>query len=141
MAFLKPALYAGMIAGFGLGFFLKGIERLTNIAVYTLLLNVDFIPVINKVLWPEWMEFFFHLIISLFIAAGFFSLLPKTKHPYVTAFLLTLPAVFLYFPLALLAHKPVSKVNDIQAFFLWTTGHILYALVLGLHGQKRKREA
>ena len=139
MASIKAALLAGSSAGLILGFFLKGIEVATGKAVYRLLLNVDFIPIVNQVLWPEWIEFFFHLLASFLIAAVFFLLLPKTKRPYKTAFLLTLPAFFLYFPLSALAHKPVSEMNDIQAFAWWTAGHMLYALTLGLYGQKLKR--
>ncbi|MCP3761867.1 hypothetical protein NLX67_05645 [Domibacillus sp. A3M-37] len=141
MALIKPVLQTGAVTGLFLGFFLKGIELFTGKGVYTLLLNVDFIPIINQVLWPEWIEFFFHLLVSLLIAAGFFLLLPKTKRPYSTAFLLTLPAIFLYFPLSALACKSVPEMDDMRAFFWWTAGHILYALILGLYGQKFKREA
>lgn len=141
MALIKPIFLTGSVTGLVLGFFLKGVQLFTGEGVYTLLLNVDFIPVINQVRWPEWIEFFFHLIVSFFIATGFFNILPKIKRPYVTASLLTIPAVLLYFPLSALAHKPVPEMNDLQAFGWWAAGHILYALILGLGGQKFKREA
>ncbi|WP_046175168.1 hypothetical protein [Domibacillus indicus] len=141
MASITYILLAGASAGLALGLFLKGVEAATGIAVYKLLLNVDFIPYINQVLWPEWAEFIFHLFISFLLSAGFFAILLKSKHPYTISFLLTLPAVFLYFPLSWLAHKPVPAANNMQAFAWWAAGHILYAFTLALFGQKYKREA
>ncbi|MCI2253238.1 hypothetical protein L2D08_02530 [Domibacillus sp. PGB-M46] len=133
---------AGTAGGIVLGFFLKTAEWLTGKKVYTLLLNVDFIPLLNRIAWPEWMEFFFHLLLSFSITAVFLGLLFKTKRPFTTAFVLMLPTVFLYYPLSILSHKPVAAPYDGQAFGWWAAGHALYALVLGLYGQQKiKREA
>jgi hypothetical protein len=141
MASIKHIFVSGALSGFALGFFLKFIEASTGKKVYTLLLNVDFIPFFNRIIWPQWIEFFFHLIISFMIAAGFFILLLHFNRPYITALIVTSPAVMLYFPLSLLAIKPVAGVNDVLAFLYWTAGHLLYAFVLGLYGQKEKRKA
>ncbi|WP_245796553.1 hypothetical protein [Domibacillus antri] len=105
------------------------------------MLNVDFIPYFNRVNWPEWVEFLFHLIISYMIAAVFFILHQQFGRPYTIALIVTFPAVLLYFPLSILAIKPTALANDMQAFFYWTAGHLLYAFVLGLYGQKEKRRA
>jgi len=52
---------------------------------------------------------FFTLDYFLVYFGWIFLLLSKTKCSHGTVFLLTLQAVFLYFPLAALAHKPVPK--------------------------------
>lgn len=141
MAPLTFILISGAVSGLALGFFLKAVEYSFGDLVYTLLLNVDFIPVINQVIWPEWMEFLFHLIVSFFIAAGYFLLLKRWDRPVLLAFLVTIPAVFLYFPLSVLARKTVPAVDDISAIAWWTAGHLLYAVLLGLFGKKMKRKA
>lgn len=134
MAVLIRILTAGLISGLALGFFLKAVEANGGPLVYTLLLNVDFIPMIGSVKWPEWIEFFFHLIVSFFLAAGFYFLCSKGKKPFSAAFLVTTPAIFLYFPLAALAQKPVPSLTDLEAILWWTAGHALYAAVLGAFG-------
>nr|WP_239586950.1 hypothetical protein [Bacillus ectoiniformans] len=125
---------------------LKIIESETGKAVYTLLLNVDFIPLIGNIVWPEWIEFSFHLLVSFAISFSYFYLLsnvtPAARRPLVTALLLTLPAVLLYFPLSYLAIKPVPDLMDQSAFIYWTLGHIVYAYALFSWGnfyQKKHR--
>lgn len=141
MAPIKHIFKSGILSGFILGCFLMLIEFMTGKKVYTLLLNVDFIPLFNRVIWPEWMEFLFHLIISLAAAAAFFIFLQSGIKPYPAALAVALPAAFLYFPLSVLSAKPVAAADDSGAFFYWTAGHLLYALSLGFYGQKYKRKA
>ncbi|WLR52186.1 hypothetical protein LC040_04555 [Bacillus tianshenii] len=131
---LIRAFYAGTVSGIVLGLLLKWAENLTEKKVYTLLLNVDFIPVIGDVQWNEGVEFLFHLCISWMIAFLFAVLLNRSriavKHPYLTALLLTIPTIPLYFPLTILAIKETPAVDDYYAIFLWIAAHLLYALVL-----------
>ncbi|MCA0987923.1 hypothetical protein [Guptibacillus algicola] len=132
---IKEGLIAGTISGIILGFLLKGIEASTGILVYTLLLNIDFIPIIGNIEWPETIEFIFHLIISLAIGVvysiGSYRYFHKRKVAQVVfSYLLTLPTVFLYFPLTYLAEKPTPPLTDIVAIGYWTLGHAVYAAVL-----------
>lgn len=64
---MKRGIWAGFWSGIILGFFLKALQGLTDIKVYTLLLNVDFIAYIGDIIWPEWIQFLFHLLVSLAI--------------------------------------------------------------------------
>ena len=57
--------FAGFISGLFLGLFLKVIQHQFGIKVYTLLLNVDYIPVLKEIKFPEIIEFSFHLLISI----------------------------------------------------------------------------
>ena len=64
---------------FVLGFFLKLLETITNLKVYTLLLNIDFIPILGDINFPEWIEFSFHIIISVILAFIFYYIIIRNK--------------------------------------------------------------
>lgn len=130
---LKGSL-AGITSGIIMGFFLKLTENATGQKVYILLLNVDFIPVIGKIQWTELIEFIFHLLVSLVLGLVFYHQSRKSKLRYwkrlglVAA--LTLPALFLYFPLSVLDRKEVPAVDNWEAFLYWSLAHILFAFFL-----------
>ncbi|WP_078550646.1 hypothetical protein [Litchfieldia alkalitelluris] len=128
-------LMPGLISGITLGVFLNFVEILTEKQVYRLLLNVDFIPIINKMNYPEMVEFIFHLIISLAIGILLHYIivvlrLSSRRALYSASFLITVPTIFLYFPLSLVSYQPITQYNDVYAFTLWTIGHLVYWLVL-----------
>ncbi len=126
----------GVLSGLLLGFFLKWLEILTDEKVYTLLLNIDFIPIIGTISWPEWIEFAFHLFVSIAIGllftflAAIHKVLLKVKGIWGLSFLLTIPTIFLFFPLSIVAVKEVPSVHNYLALSLWTIGHIVYAVSL-----------
>ncbi|TDL35168.1 hypothetical protein E2R51_05470 [Jeotgalibacillus sp. S-D1] len=126
----------GILSGIILGALLKWFEAVTSVKIYTLLLNVDFIPIVGNYIWPEWIEFIFHLIISIIIGIIFLVILNKigntVKNQFFVAFALTIPTIFLYFPLAALAIKDVPAPLNGFAFTLWTIGHLGYALSIPL---------
>ncbi|MEW4285018.1 hypothetical protein [Priestia koreensis] len=132
---MNRGAWSGAIAGLILGLFLKMIQFITGEKVYTLLLNVDFIPVIGNVDWPEVVEFLFHLIIAVMIGLVFGGVLQFKKwetlrmHVLIAA-CLTIPTIFLYFPLTLLAHQATPGVWNGWALFYWTFGHALFMIVL-----------
>ncbi|KIL47577.1 hypothetical protein [Jeotgalibacillus campisalis] len=123
----------GLLSGILLGFILKGMEIASSLKVYTLLLNIDFIPVAGDILWPEWAEFLFHLLVAVILGIIFYYGAEKINGRvklYLFAFLLTFPVIFLYFPLSMLAIKDVPAPGDLTAFGLWSAGHIFYILSL-----------
>ncbi|MBM7703365.1 hypothetical protein [Metabacillus iocasae] len=132
---IKSGITIGLISGSVLGLFLKWIETITGKKVYTLLLNIDFIPVIGAVTWPESIEFFFHLLIAFIIGILFVYAAKKFttqswKWLLVISTILTLPTIPLYFPLTILAIKETPALNDFMAILYWTIGHLLFALTL-----------
>ncbi|MCP8970290.1 hypothetical protein [Ectobacillus ponti] len=134
---MKRGLIAGAWSGIVLGLFFKLLETVTGIKVYTLLLNVDFIPYIGSIRWPEWTEFLFHLFVSLAIGAVLGFLLQRFRiSAYVLAALLTFPTIFLYFPLSILSIRDVPVPTDMAAFSLWVLGHALYAVALAYAYEK-----
>lgn len=140
------SLYIGIFSGILLGLLMKFIQSVTNINVYTLLLNVDFIPFIGEVHLPETIEFLFHVLISIVIAFVFVGLadrlyvkdsLPKL---WLLSFFLCLPTFGLYFLLSELAIKDVPEWDDWHAFAYWTLAHLFYVWILPML-YKKKREA
>jgi hypothetical protein len=129
--FLKGSVL-GILSGLILGVILKLIESLTNQKVYILLLNIDFIPLLGSIKWPEPIEFFFHLVVSLFLGLIFYYLSNRRSAGYKQRMLLsasmTFPAILMYFPLSALAIKEVPEVNNWEAFFCWTGAHLLFML-------------
>jgi hypothetical protein len=132
--FLYKGTISGIIAGMLLGASLKIVQAVTGHQVYTLLLNVDFIPVIGRISWPEYIEFIFHLLVSIILGIIFYYLAGKWRlkndQSLYLAAALTIPALSLYFPLTILAVKEVPETDDWTAFSYWTGGHLLYLVSL-----------
>lgn len=61
-------VWAGIAAGILLGLFLKIIEHITSLGVYTLLLNVDYVPLLKELKLSELVEFALHLAISILLS-------------------------------------------------------------------------
>jgi hypothetical protein len=137
-----------MLSGIFLGLLLKLIESISQIRVYTLLLNVDFIPIINQIKWSEPIEFLFHIVISIFISfvfillADLLNLQKSLDKLWLLSLILCLPTFGLYFVLSLLAIQEVPAWNYLPAFTYWTIAHLIYAWVLPLlYLKTQKREA
>ncbi|PWW29578.1 hypothetical protein DFO73_104218 [Cytobacillus oceanisediminis] len=73
--FFTKGILSGFVSGIFLGLFLKVIEVMSGVKVYTLLLNVDYIPILKNYSFPEFVEFLLHLIISVIVAAALFSII------------------------------------------------------------------
>ncbi|WP_421384382.1 hypothetical protein ACOJQI_07055 [Bacillus salacetis] len=112
------------------------VESLTNQKVYTLLLNIDFVPLLGTIEWPEAIEFFFHLVVSWLLGLTFYYLSCRWgsgfKQRWFLAASLTIPALFMYFPLSVLAIKEVPEVNNWEAFLYWIIAHFLFMLSMVL---------
>lgn len=134
MVKLRLSLVA-TLSGVVLGFFLKWIEATTGILVYTLLLNIDFVPVLGTINWGEFGEFIFHLFFSFALTYVYFWVIRRAKrlsHYLLISLAITTPTIFLYVPLVLLAKKQVPQLTDVDAISYWVAGHILYSLTLGI---------
>ncbi|GGE66701.1 hypothetical protein GCM10007140_16080 [Priestia taiwanensis] len=127
------SLTAGFWSGIILGIILYILEKVSGKKVYTLLMNVDFIPVLNSYLLPPWIEFSLHLIVSLLLSVGIQYLIVKrnTYRIMLITCVAVLPTILLYFPLSILATKEVARIDDISAFSYWSISHVIYALTLG----------
>ncbi|WP_068776182.1 hypothetical protein [Paenibacillus sp. FJAT-26967] len=128
----------GLVPGIILGLMFKTVEFYRLARVYTLLLNVDFIPGFHRDL-PEWFEFSLHLAVSLGLGAAFAVLLRRYSRPWLLGLLLGLVPVPLFVPLTLLSAR-TPEISDRAALFWWIAGHLLYGLLLGLLGRIMSRK-
>lgn len=124
-------LCIGSISGIVLSAWMYLWQQITSIKVYTLLLNVDFIPFLRQVDWNGYMLNFFHIIISWAIVFVYFWLNKKrARNKWLIGMGLSICAACVYFPLALLANQPVPALDDLSAIIIWYSGHLLYGLLV-----------
>ncbi|MBM7621741.1 hypothetical protein JOC95_003649 [Bacillus tianshenii] len=140
---IQRGALTGFLSGSIMGLAMKFLEAISSKKVYVLLLNVDFIPYIDSRDLPELAEFSLHVLMAILIGIIFAWLMERNadskNSPYFWSFLLTLPTVFLYFPLTILATKDTPAVNDPISFSLWTVGHILFAILLPIFYSPRQK--
>lgn len=138
---IKEGILPGIISGIFLGIFLKVIELTTKINVYTLLLNVDYIPIINQVKFPEIIEFLFHLIISVLVAVFLVNFLKVRKwRPLKNFYFVIIFSLFIsliLFPTTDLSER-TPELTSIPALLYWLLGHILYGVLLGYLVKNKK---
>jgi len=132
---------AGVAAGVLLGLFLKIVENVFGIKVYTLLLNVDYIPILKEFPLPEIVEFSLHLIISVVVATVLYYVVARGEWSrgqmvFYVILLCSLLGVFLYPTTALSERTP--PIDSVSAIFFWLIGHTLYGGVLSLFYWKNK---
>ncbi|WP_340016140.1 hypothetical protein [Paenibacillus sp. FSL K6-1318] len=126
-------ILTGILSGVVLGFFLKMIQAYTDEQVYTLLLNIDFMPGLPPTL-PEFIEFSLHLIVSVAIAIFYLWWVQRSGRPMFKGILLGAVSSLLYIPLSQLSSR-VPDLYDVAAMLYWVIGHLLFGIVLGLCGK------
>lgn len=123
----------GIITGTIFGLILKLVEHLTGKKVYTLLLNIDYIPIMQDFNLNELLDFSLHLIVSIGVAIVLYYAFRLTgwhqmSTPYVIANVII--ATGLYLTTSFSNRTP--DVTDFLAFFYWVIGHAIYGFMLGL---------
>ena len=125
--------FAGLISGLFLGLFLKVIQQQFGIGVYTLLLNVDYIPVLKEIKFPEIIEFSFHLLISIVLGPILLYVVKKYQWTNREMMIKTIMICFfigaLLYPTTALSDRTPS-ITSISALFFWQLGHIFYGALL-----------
>ncbi|MBA2174512.1 hypothetical protein H0266_06275 [Halobacillus locisalis] len=132
---IRWGLWIGTLSGIVLGLYMWFVEMATGKKIYTLLMNVDFIPVIGGIDWPVYMEWLFHMIISWIIGVLYVYVLKNwisdtRRNQWRLAIFLTAGASTTYVPLTLLAIKETPALTDGVAIIYWLVGHVLYAITL-----------
>ncbi|RXT06384.1 hypothetical protein [Ammoniphilus sp. CFH 90114] len=133
---LRVASRAGIVAGLVLGLFLKGMEVLTQTKVYTLLLNLDYIPFLNQLNLPEIIEFLFHMIVSVILSIILmFIIRLRSWSKQKTFNLIVTISIFigiLLYPTTVLSER-TPGLFDLSAIAFWIVGHGIYGIVLGFY--------
>ncbi|VDG96862.1 Uncharacterised protein [Lysinibacillus sphaericus] len=125
----------GLIGGLILTFLFKWIESITGEKVYTFLLNVDYIPVLGNIAFPEWIEVFFHLVVSVAVALGFYLLYrlrpPWKKRAIAICAVGSVIIGIALFPTTALSDR-TPEITDGLSLLYWLLGHALFGAVLGI---------
>lgn len=127
---------ASIIAGVVLTLFLKLVQFMTTERVYTLLLNVDYLPVLKNYIFPEWIEVGFHLVVSVAVGICFYIFFNKKKIDEPQKQLMYTVCCSLLIGLVLFPTTYFSlrtpSIKSGTALFYWLIGHALFGYVLGL---------
>ncbi|WP_233434991.1 hypothetical protein [Mesobacillus jeotgali] len=114
--------------------FLKLVQSITSIKVYTLLLNVDYIPLLKNLKLSEAVEFGLHMVISigLGIVMNFYIIKKGLGKEAIHRFVIRVSLIvgLLLFPTTLLSER-TPPITSAYAFLIWMAGHWIYGLVLG----------
>ncbi|MDW0113430.1 hypothetical protein QT711_09545 [Sporosarcina saromensis] len=126
----------GIVAGLLLALFFKVVEERTSHKVYTLLLNIDYIPVLNTVQFPEIVEVGFHIIISIAVCLFLFLFIrfkKITQSRRIIRFCVVVNVLIaiLYYPTTLLSERTPAFTN-LWALVFWIIGHIGYGWIVGV---------
>lgn len=113
---------------------MKFIQSITSLKVYTLLLNVDYIPFLKELKLSEVVEFGLHMVISIMLAfvMNFYISRKKFGKEAIHRFVIRVSLIvgLLLYPTTLLSDRTPSITNA-YAFAVWMAGHWIYGLVLG----------
>lgn len=129
---LVSFMMIGVIAGTILAGFLKVIQMLTGIQAYSLLFNMDYIPLLRRVDTVFGMGYLFHYtfcvvsVLGLYFILGIFQL-EKNMIGYIVVY--TIGSAVLY-TLTGLSEKPPS-ISDYLAWSYWSFGHALFGIAVG----------
>ena len=130
---IKP-LVGGLISGIVLGLFLKLIQSITRLKVYTLLLNVDYIPILKDLKLSEVVEFGLHMVISigLAIVLNFYIIKKGLGKVAIHRFVIRVSLIggLLLYPTTFLSER-TPPITSGYAFLFWMAGHWIYGFVLG----------
>lgn len=126
-------LFTGIISGIFLGAFLWLVQRLTSLKVYTLLVNVDYIPVLKEWNMGSFIEFSLHLIVSVLLVFMLYEIFKRMSMAYsLLPYVLANGAIglFLYGTTAFSQRTP--DLFDFYSLSYWLLGHLLYGVVVAL---------
>ncbi|MET3574436.1 hypothetical protein ACFFIY_13210 [Bhargavaea ullalensis] len=130
---MGQAAAAGLIAGVFLGVLLYAAEKLTGLRVYTLLMNVDYVPVLKEYPFPAPVEFLFHLIVSVILAIVLLWLVRHFRWTgrRLAGWMVALNGIvgLCIWPVTALSER-TPEIGDPAALGVWLAAHLLYGGVL-----------
>lgn len=133
---IRKSILYGVVSGILLTIILKLIEILTLYKVYTLLLNVDYIPFINQFAFPEIIEVSFHIIVSIILSVCLYILITYLKITSEKKILYLCTGFCIFVGAALFPTTSFSDrtpaITSLPSLFYWIAGHAIYGYSLGV---------
>ncbi|KYG28637.1 hypothetical protein [Priestia endophytica] len=129
------AFIGGIVSGTIMSVFLKVVEELTHLRVYTLLLNVDYIPLLKRVTSNEPLELIPHLIVAIIVSVGWFVMLQKinlTKQKgRIATIMMAMCIGLLLYPSTIMSERTPS-LSSFSSLGFWLLGHLVFGILLSL---------
>lgn len=126
-------LLIGIISGFIISLFFYLSQLLTNKSVYTLLMNIDYFPIIGEWEHPPLLEFSYHIVVSIvlvYMLIFFLRLWDLERKLWAYVSMSGLIGLFIYPTTALSDCTP--ELYDGYAIIIWLIGHFIYGFSIGL---------
>lgn len=142
--YIVQGAWIGIVTGILLAIVLKMVQSITGDKVYTLLLNVDYIPIVKEYQFPEVIEVFFHLIVSVVLCIILVILYDKSRgfirnHAILFPLLVNVAIGLLLYPTTSFSDRTPSVTNIISLLW-WVAGHALYGFVVGVLINRKPKE-
>lgn len=142
--YIVQGTWIGIVTGILLAIVLKMVQAITGDKVYTLLLNVDYIPIVKEYQFPEVIEVFFHLIVSVVLCIILVILYDKSRgfirnHAILFPLLVNVAIGLLLYPTTSFSDRTPSVTNIISLLW-WVAGHALYGFVVGVLINRKPKE-
>lgn len=136
MRLLHLKLWLGsIVTGTIFGFLALAVENKTNVKVYTLLMNVDYIPILKGFSFPVWVEFSYHLIVCIVITYALYFIARHVRWTKRQVFHVSIGVnvliAFLLFPTTALSERTPSWTS-IEALGWWVVLHAFYGVLVGI---------
>ena len=135
------AFIGGIISGIIMSIFLKGIEELTHLRVYTLLLNVDYIPLLKRVTSNEPLELILHLIVAVIVSVVWFVVLQKInltkKKGRIATIMMAMCIGLLLYPSTIMSER-TPALSSLPSLEFWLLGHLIFGILLSLFYKRDK---
>ena len=134
--YVVKGTWIGVVTGIFLAVILKIVQAITGEKVYTLLLNVDYIPIMKEYQFPEIIEVFFHLIVSVVLCVLLVTIHDRSRgfiHNHAVLFPLIVNIVIglAIYPTTSFSHR-TPRVTDMGSLFWWIAANAAYGLFVGI---------
>ncbi|MDM5316688.1 hypothetical protein QUF49_11835 [Fictibacillus sp. b24] len=124
-------IFYGTVAGILLACFFYITELFFKIKLYTFLLNIDFLPLPDYIIFNEPLQFVLHIFIAIALIACVDLICVVFNHPYLLSLFINIIMSLTFFPLYYIAVSKPFQPPLTMPFFLWLIGHILFAILIG----------
>jgi len=123
----------GVMSSIAIGMYFKVIETFYEIKVYTLLLNIDYFPILKTYKFTEMIEFSFHITVSIIIVFSMIFVMKKLNWTRRQTFwripTISVAIGMMIYPTTTLSERTPELLSAI-ALIHWVIGHFLFGITV-----------